>query len=191
MTGLRRPSPARVLALFLAVGLAGCHLPGGLPMELGPGRGRVDRTYPASLSHSVRATIAALDDLGVHPKGLIVRAIDASSDIGKPGWKDETNAEYLPDNQSYRDLFDLHRMSGTSEESIPFNPVLITYQGETAEGQAVHVVVRSEPPDASKTLIMTRVGRDGDEGWSGKLLDRVADHLKEKAPALPALPPAQ
>jgi len=181
------------IALLGFVGLAGCHLTGALPVDLGEGHGRVDRTYSASLGNSVRATIEALDELGVHPKGLSVRAMEAVSDIGKPGWKAETNAEYFPDDQSFHDLFDKHQLSVAGAESSPFNPVLVTYKGETPDGRAISVVVRAQPPDASQTMIMTRVDRDGDGVWGRKLLDQVGERLNllpppPADPALPALP---
>jgi len=166
-----------LITLTLLVGGVGCHLTGALPVDLGEGHGRVDRTYSASLGNSVRATIEALDELGVHPKGLSVRAMEAVSDIGKPGWKAETNAEYFPDDQSFHDLFDKHQLSVAGAEPSPFNPVLVTYQGETPDGRAISVVVRAQPPDASQTMIMTRVGRDGDGVWGRKLLDQVGERL--------------
>jgi len=177
------------IALSMLVGVAGCHLTGGLPANLGEGHGRVDRSFSTGLSQSVRATIDALDDLKVSPKDLSVRAIDAVSEVGKPGWVSATNAEYFPDNQAFRDLFDKHKLSVEGAEPTPFNPVQLTYRGETEDGRSVSVIVRSQPPDASQTLLMTRVGRGGDEALSRKLLDRIAERLTESATVgLPKLP---
>ena len=177
------------IALSMLVGVAGCHLTGGLSANLGEGHGRVDRTFSTGLGQSVRAMIDALDDLKVSPKDMSVRAIDAVSEVGKPGWASATNAEYFPDNQAFRDLFDKHKLSVEGAEPTPFNPAQVTYRGETEDGRSVNVIVRSQPPDASQTLIMARVGRNGDEAWSRKLLDRVAERLKESTKVgLPQLP---
>ncbi len=177
------------LVLSITVGAAGCHLTGALPVDLPEGHGRVDRTYSSSLSQSVRAAIDSLDDLKVRPKHASVRAIDAVSDVGEAGWAEQTNAEYFPDNAAYRDLFDKHKMSLEGSEPIRFNPALVTYRGETQDGRSVSVIVRSQPPDASQTLVMTKVGHGGDEAWSRKLLDRIAERLKASAAiGLPQLP---
>ena len=192
MIGINRR--AAVGALVGLIGLAGCHLTGGKLGDIGEGHGRVDRTFAAPLGRSTRAMIDALDELDVHPKGLSVRAMDSVSDIGKPGWASETNAEFFPDDLAFHELFDEHRLNikgGT--EPVPFNPVLVTYTGETADGRLVSVMVRAQPPDASQTLIMTRIGRSGDEPGSRKLLDRIAERMPGTAvtaPALKAAPPA-
>ena len=197
---VRRLNRAAALVLIVTTGLVGCHLTGGMPADLGTGHGRVDRTFAAPLSRSVRATIDALDELNVHPKGLSVRAMEAVSDIGKPGWAAETNAEFFPDDQSFHELFDDHVLNVKGAQPVPFNPVLVTYKGETEDGRPVSVVVRAQPPDATRTMVMVRVGRDGDEANGRKLLDQVtgrmpgtdvppSDNPPASPPAdLPALP---
>ena len=189
MTGLRRPIPSLAVALVLAIGVMGCHLTGGLPVELSSGHGRVDRTFTASLGNSVQAAVSALDDLGVHPKEASVRAVDAVSDIGAPGWPTQTNAEYIPDDQAFRNLFDQHLLAVPNSEPTRFNPILVTYKGETVDGQTVTVIVRAQPPDASQTMVMTRVGRS-DEVAGKKLIVRIAERLKEQTKAAPAPTPA-
>ena len=191
----RLHGPAAWIALSVLLGAAGCHLTGGLPSTLSDGHGRVDRAYKASLARSVRAVISTLDDLKVKPKDLAIRAIDAVSDQGPPGWAAATNSDYFPDNESFHDLFDKHRLNVAGAEPTPFNPVQVTYKGETEDGRSVAIIVRSQPPDASETLIMTRVGREGDDAWSRKFLDLVTERLpgstKPAADALPALPAAK
>ncbi len=184
----RSHGTAAWIALSLLLGAAGCHLTGGLPVDLPEGHGRVDRTYSASLGHSVRAAIDSLDELKVRPKHASVRAIDAVSDVGEPGWAAETNAEYFPDNQAFRDLFDKHKLSINGAEPTRFNPALVNYKGETEDGRSVVVIVRAQPPDASQTLVMTRVGHNGDEAWSRKLLDRITERLNG-LPKMPVDPP--
>lgn len=211
MTGSRCLTPRSTIALVLAVGIVGCHLPGNMPVELSPGRGRVDRTFTASLGNSVQAAVGALDDLGIHPKEASVRAVDAVSNIGPPGWESETNAEYIPDDAAFRNLFDQHLLVVAGQEPSRFNPVLVTYKGVTVDGESVTVIVRAQPPDATQTMVMTRVGRSGDEVAGRKIIDRIEARLKEATPkpvgdpaaapapgspaaspadpALPALPP--
>ena len=182
----RRRGLVAALWLIPLVGLAGCHLMGGSASDLGAGRGRVDRTYPASLKHSTRAMIVALDDLRVTPEGGSVRAMTAVSDMGKRGWEGQTNAEFFPENETFHDLFDAHQLNAVGVPTAFFNPVQVSYKGQTAEGKAVNVIVRSQPPDAATTLVMVRVGRDGDEAWGRTFLDKVNAHLEAKGQLQPA-----
>ena len=181
------------IALVLLAGGAGCHLTGGVPADLGEGHGRVDRTFATNLGTAIQATLGALDDLEVRPKGGTVRANDAVSDLGKPGWASATNTEFFRDDQSYRDLFERQLLSIKGADPIHFAPILMTYKGEAKDGRVVSVVIRSQPPDATQTLIMTRLGRDGDEAWSQQLLGRVGDRLNllpQQAPNPAATPTA-
>ena len=179
-----------VASLALSL-LVGCHLTGDLPVDLGEGHGRVDRTFTASLPNSVRATLGALDDLEIHPKGGTVRANDAVSNLGKPGWATATNDDFFPDNEAFHDLFDAQRLSVKGADPIPFAPILMAYKGETGDGRAVSVVVRSQPPEALRTQVMARIGREGDAALCQQLLDRIAERLNAMPtpqPALPTLP---
>ena len=191
----------KLLPIVALVGVVGCHLTGegGLPADLGPGRGRVERTFNANLGQSVRATLAALDELDAKPVNGIVRANDAASVLGKPKWIGQTNVEYLPDDESFVDLFYRQRLNVKGQEPSLFAPLLVAYKGELAGGKSVVVIVRSVPPDATKTVIMSRVGNNGDEAWSAKFLDTVAFILPQNPepsttqdpapiPGLPALP---
>ena len=182
-----------IVALVLAVppGLVGCHLTRATPADLGPGRGRVDRTFSASLANSVRAAIDALDDLEVHPKNITIRANESASDIGEPGWDAQTNSEYFPDDASFHDLFDAQRLTVAGSDPVPFAPILMSYRGVTADGLAVNIIVRSQPPDARQTIVMARVGREGDEDLAKKLVDRIDERLKllPGQPATTDLPP--
>lgn len=193
MTGPRRRTIAPLLALAVAAGVAGCHLTSKLPAEIEPGKGRVDRTFGAGLAESIRATLSALDELAVKPKGITIRANDRSTDLDKPGWASQTNDEYFPDDSSFRDLFERQRLAVLGSEPIPFAPILISYRGETEDHRPVAVVVRLVPPDALRTEVQARVGREGDEANGRKLLDQIAGHLPKSAseptPAAPA-PPA-
>ena len=186
MTGFPRARAALVLVVTFAV--AGCHLTGGSPADLGPGRGRVDRTFPVSLANSVRGMIDTLDDLQVRPKNITIRANEAASNLGKPAWNAQTNSEYFPDDASFHDLFDAQRLTVKGAEPVPFAPILMSYQGETEDGLAVNIVVRSQPPDAAQTMIMARVGHDGDEALARQIIDKVATRLARFTPAPPALP---
>ena len=188
MTGLPRMVPIAALIL-----LAGCHLTSqdGLPADLGVGRGRVDRQYVAGLGQAVRATLTVLDELEVRPVNGIIRSNDGASVLGKAKWAGQTNSEYLPDDASFHDLFDRQRLTVANAEPVPFPPLLLAYKGELKGGRSVVVIVRSQPPDAKQTLIMARVGRDGDEAWGKQFLDMVATRLPQPAqpPAAAALPP--
>lgn len=197
----------QIIPIVVVAGLAGCHLTGagegGMPADLEAGRGRVEKTYTASLGQSVRATLDALDELDVKPLDGTIRANESASQLGKAKWVGQTNAEYLPDDSSFHDLFERQRLSVAGSDPIPFAPILMAYKGEIKPGQAVIVIVRSVPPDARQTQVMTRVGRDGDEAWSRQFLDKVSAHLPQPAatvvgaaaspgttpPALADLPP--
>ena len=186
---------AKLLPIVALVGVVGCHLTGegGLPADLGPGRGRVERTFTANLGQSVRATLAALDELDVKPVNGIIRANDAASVLGKPKWAGQTNSEYLADDESFEDLFYRQRLNVKGQEPSLFAPLLLAYKGELPGGKSVVVIVRSVPPDATKTVIMARVGNDGDEVWGAKFLDTIAFILPkpaEPAPTDPARPGA-
>lgn len=182
---LRRRSFAPILLLL--AGLAGCHLTGGMPVDLDPGRGRVDRTFIVGLGRAVRATLDALDDLEVAPKALTIRANDSASEQGGPKWQGQSNAEFLPDDASFRDLFEFQRMNVEGQGPIPFAPILVSYKGELRDGRDVVVVVRSLPPEARETRIMARIGRNGDEALGRKLIDDIAERLDR----LPKSPDAQ
>ena len=182
----------KLLPIFALVGLVGCHLTreAGLPADLGPGRGRVEQTFPADLGLAVRASLAALDQMDAKPVNGIVRANDAATVIGKPKWAGQTNEEYLPDDESFADLFYRQRLNVKGQEPSVFAPILLAYKGEVAGGKSVVVIIRSVPPDATKSVIMTRVGNDGDEAWSKKFLDTVAFILPHP-PESPATPDAK
>ena len=188
----------KLMPIVALLGVAGCHImgEGGLPADLGLGRGRVEQTFTANLGESVRATLAALDEMDVKPVNGIVRANDAASVLGKQKWVGQTNVEYLPDDESFADLFYRQRLNVANQSPSVFAPLLMAYKGQLPGGRSVVVIVRSIPPDATNTVIMTRVGNDGDEAWSRKFLGTVAMLLPD-APAgkpttpvsgLPALP---
>ncbi len=189
---------SKLSLILVLLGLAGCHLtgpkssePGGkLPADLGEGHGRVDKTYTASLGQSIRATLDVLDELNVKPLDGSIRANDAASPLGKQKWVGQSNAEYLPDDVSFHDLFDRQRLNLPSGETTGFAPILMAYKGEIQDGKSVMVIIRSQPPDATRTQIMARVGRDGDEAWSRSFFDKITAHLPQAAPAPPADLPA-
>ncbi len=170
-----------VVALVL---LAGCHtMPGkSMPVDLGAGWGRVDRSFAGALGPVCRATLRALDDQVVHPTAISFRSMtvgqteQASVEVEPP--MPPTNAEFLDGKLFGTEFFAGHHAMAAA--NIPFDPVLMTYKGETVDGRKVVVIVRSSRFDAERdasTDVMARIGHTGDEHWTRTLLDKVAAHL--------------
>ena len=191
------PNPGRPpigAALILGLALAGCRSTIGTDfVDLGPGQGRVDRSFPVGLNPTIRATLATLDDLGVRPRALTLRTM-GTEPTDQAALRvtpiPATNAEIL-DGKLFHDLLatratDRVRVGGQAA-SIPGDPVLLSYKGTTADGREVVVIARAEELDIrrdSGTHVMARVGAAGDETWGGAFLDKVAGRL----PGPPARP---
>lgn len=181
--------------LVALVVLAGCHtMPGVLPVDLGAGWGRVDRSFAGGLGPVCRATLRALDDQVVHPTALSFRSVgegqneQAAVDVAAP--LPPTNAEFLDGKLFGAEFFTgHHKIAGTN---VPFDPVLMTYKGETVDGRKVVVIVRSARLDAERdasTVVMARVGHTGDAVWGRTFLDKVAGHLhRDLVPTEPTEP---
>ena len=182
-------------ALLLSLALAGCHSTlGTSPVDLGPGRGRVDRSFPVGLLPTTRALLESLDELGVRPRAMTFRTIGSDPSeqaVIRVSPIPATNAEILT-GKLFTDLLaarpnDRARVGGRGA-SIPCDPVLLSYKGAAGDGRDVVVIARSEELDIRRdagTLVMARVGPNGDETWGGALLDKVAARL----PGPPAGPP--
>ena len=187
---------ARFAGMLLLVGLLGCHtVPGKvMPVDLGAGRGRADRTFAGGLGPVCRATLRALDDQVVHPTAISFRSMaegqtgQASVEVEPP--MPPTNAEFLDGKLFGVEFFAGHR--AMADANFPFDPVLMTYKGETVDGRKVVVIVRSGRLDARRdggTVVMARIGHAGDEFWGRTLLDKVAGHLR-RDPGPPTSTPA-
>ncbi len=95
-----------VASLALSL-LVGCHLTGELPVDLGEGHGRVDRTFTASLPNSVRATLGCARRRGRPAQrgarsGPTTPPPTSASRAGRP----RPTTDFFPDNDAFRDLFD-------------------------------------------------------------------------------------
>ena len=161
----------------LAVALAGCHtvLHGPKPASFGSGHGRVDRPVPAGIGPALRATMATLDEQGVHPTQLVIHSlVEEAGHPGAVGIEPEaTNAAMVPTGTRFDDLFSRHQVATPDGKPAPFVPRLVTYAGATADKQTVLVTIAARRNDESNSLVTVRVGRTGDDAWSRAFLDRV------------------
>ena len=185
------------VAWCMAVALGGCHtLPFLTSADLGSGRGRVDRSFPAGLRTTTLATITALSGLGVRPTALSFTSV-----TGDPAQQSavvvtplpETTAELL-DGKLFKEILFNQKMIGPADQSIPFHPVMMTFKGQGHDGRHLVVIVQSrrfEAADDKETLVTVRVGPLGDHAWSQDLLDKVAARIEgpQASAAVPVVKP--
>ncbi len=209
--------PRMMTVALLAGGVAGCHFPAdrwvGNPERLNAGgAGRAETTAknsggapapaaPAAADFypTVRATLAALDDMQVRPEAL---TIENGAQADRPLRSGDlagaaSNAALLPaDQPATREIFGNHRLPTTRPGApvVRFDPVGLDYHGQGGDGRPVAVVVRTSAADAGGPGldISARIGPDGagDEAWSRAFLARVSARLAEQArPPAPEPPP--
>ena len=176
------------MVLLIAPGLAGCHLTkrvapeDGQPPQSQPTHGRTEQAFAAPLRPTLTAVLAALDDARVKPEKLIIHG--AGTEGGKqpalaiePA---EVNMAMLPDGTRADDIFVRHQLALPGTPATAFVPIVVTYQGKAADGQAVALTIATKRGDEANNLVTVKLGHRGDPAASQGLLDQIAARLDLK-----------
>ena len=170
--------------LTLVVGLAGCHLVSSPIRDYyGPGLGRVDQSFPATIRPTLVATLGALDDVGVRPVKMTIQNLSDApqNQVGLEIEPTPTNAGMLPPGERSDDIFVRHQLKVTGAQPEPFLPFFVTYRGKAADGRTVYVTIATKRGDEADNQVTVRIGSRVDEAWCRAFLAKLAARIEPKS----------
>ena len=181
----KRFRPTFLATAILAI-LWGCRSTKLLmPTDLGPGNGRVGRTYEEPVARVIPAVFRALDDQNIGSDGVTFRDEKDGTAIDVEGAGEaRKNALILKD----RNVLETEEIDLPDGSAKPFKVGQMSYYGTSRDGHHVVVIVKSQGED---TEVSTRVGRVGDSPRGRALLDAVTGRLEADWKIQPPEPPKE